>query len=181
MRRTLFRFAIICVILSSRATTQSQQTNEGLKPNAEVLISSEGRSRVNEPLKITLQVENVGKIPFYVTPAVQVFNYLGGFEVVVVAPTGASVRGGAAAGDFAGRIDIMEDAKRFVLLAPGAMYGGTIATLTVPMSPGTYRVVGKRIPLLVSESAKEKLRSGLPFPVLLDLVESKPIAVTVTE
>jgi hypothetical protein len=172
---------IVAVTLTGSALGQAQEAPESTKPRAEVLISApRRRSHVGDPLTFALEIKNVGRAPFYVTKAIQAFNYLGGFEVTVRPPPDARVTGGAAAGDFAGKVDIMA-AENFILLVPGATYGGTVNAISVPQSPGIYRVVGRRVPILVSDNEKRKLRGSLKFPLLVETVESIPISIVVSK
>jgi hypothetical protein len=184
MRRILGLFVLISVAVCtpSGLPGQSPQVSEAVSPKAELVMSVRPRNRVGEGLTVTLEIKNVGKTPFYVAKALECFDYHGGFDVVITPPAGARIQGGAAAGDFFGKRDIIKEAQdASLLLMPGEMYGGTITSMAVPLSPGKYRIVGRHIPLLVTESAKEKLRAALKFPMLFDLVESKPQSVTVTE
>lgn len=161
---------------------QSQQTSEAVSPKAEVIMSVRSRNRVGERLTVTLQIKNVGKTPFYIAKALECFDYHGGFDVVVTPPAGGRMQGGAAAGDFFGKLDIIKEAQNSsLLLMPGEKYGGTITSMAVPLSPGTYRIVGRHVPLAVTESGRDKLRTALKFPMLFDIVESKPQSVSVVE
>ena len=176
---TVVILVLLCLVVRARA--QTHEVSESAKPKSEVLVSASKKSRVGEPLTVTLQVKNVGKTPFYITRAIQAASYLGGFEVLVTPPPGARTDGGAVGGDFFGQVDIMKQTEQFILLVPGAMYGGTITALTIPMSPGTYQIVGKRLPPLISGQVIEKLESVLKFPVLMDAEQSKPISIKVTK
>ena len=176
------RFLAVMLTLTATGITsfaQLESRKSALK--AEVLISAPQQSRVGEVLKVTVQIKNVGTVPFYVTRAIQMFDYHGGFEVMVTPPPGARMQGGAAAGDYFGKVDITKETQDFVLLIPGAMYGGTIPVIPVPYSPGTYKIHAKRVPPLIPESTKEKLLSTLRFPFLFDTVESKSISIAVSE
>ena len=172
--------ALVFLILATQSATemcgQSADASEGTAPQAEVLVSCAKRSRVGERPTLTIQIKNVGKRPFYITRAIEAFDYHGGFQVVVTPPAGARMVHSVAAGDYFGRVDIMKEAQDFILLVPNAMYGGTITSLDQPLSPGTYRISVRRVPLLISDGMKEKLRTGLKFPVLLNTVEAAPIS-----
>ncbi len=167
---------ILATLSATEVSGQSPDASEGTAPQAEVLVSGAKRSRVGERPTLTIQIKNVGKRPFYITRAIECFDYHGGFQVVVTPPAGARMNHSVAAGNYFGRVDIMKEAQDFILLVPGALYGGTITSLDQPLSPGIYRITVRRIPLLISDGTKEKLRTGLKFPVLLNTVESAPIS-----
>jgi hypothetical protein len=181
LRIAVIAFLISVLLSAPEMSGQSQAVSESAVPEAEVLVSGAKVSRVGERPTLTLQVKNVGKKPFYITRAIEAFDYHGGFQVVVTPPAGGRMEHGVAAADYVGRVDIMKEAQDFILLVPGAMYGGTITVLDKPLSPGSYQIAVRRVPLLISDAMKEKLRAGLKFPVLLDTVESAPISWTVTK
>jgi hypothetical protein len=58
---------------------------------------------------------------------------------------------------------------------PGDFYGGTWSLHTAPVSPGTYKVVGRRCPPRLSDELRGQLASALKFPVLLEDVDSQPV------
>jgi hypothetical protein len=99
----------------------------------------------------------------------------------VTPPPGARVDGGATGADFSGQVDIVKETDQFVLLVPGATYGGTITALTIPKSPGTYQIVGRRVPPLVLDKTRQKLGSGLKFPLLMEAVQSSAMSIEVTD
>ena len=167
--------------ISSYAQSEGDSDTHKTALKAQVIISAPQQSRVGEVIKVIAQVKNVGSIPFYVTRAIQMFDYHGGFELVVTPPPGAKVQGGAAAGDYFGKADITKETQDLVLLVPGAIYGGTISMIAVPNSPGTYKLQAKRVPPLIPDTVKEELRSTLKFPMLLDTVESNSISIIVTK
>jgi hypothetical protein len=176
MREVAIAFLILATLSATEMCGQSADASEGTAPQAEVLVSGAKRSRVGERPTLTIQIKNVGKRPFYITRAIEAFDYHGGFQVVVTPPAGARMVHGVAAGDYFGRVDILKEAQDFILLVPNAMYGGTITSLDQLLSPGTYRISVRRVPLLISDGMKEKLRTGLKFPVLLNTVEGAPIS-----
>lgn len=184
MRRMLEILVLTSLIVCTQGNLlgQSQQTSEAVSPKAEVIMSVRPRNRVGERLTVTLQIKNVGKTPFYIAKAVECSDYHGGFDLVVTPPAGGRMQGGAAAGDFFGKLDIVKEVQdSSLLLMPGEEYGGTITSMAVPLSPGTYRIVGRHVPLAVTKGVKDKLRTTLKFPMLFDVVESKPKSVSIVE
>jgi hypothetical protein len=184
MRRILGILVLVsfAVFTPSFLPGQSQQIPETASPKAELIMSVRPSNRVGKRLTVTLQIKNVGKTPFYITKALESYDYHGGFDVVVTPPSGARMQGGAAAGDSFGKVDIIKEAQNSsLLLMPGEMYGGTITSMAVPLSPGTYRILGRHAPLAVTEDVRDKLRTALKFPMLFDIIESKPQSVSVVK
>jgi hypothetical protein len=184
MRRILGALILIsfAVCSPSNLPGQPQQPSKVVSPEADLIMSVRSTNPVGQALTVTLQMKNVGKTPFYITKALELLDYHGGFNVVVTPPVGARMDGGARAGDHFGKVDIIKEAQdSCILLMPGEMYGGTITSLAIPHTPGTYRIVGRHIPLIVTEDVREKLRIALKFPMLFDTVQSKPESVSVVE
>jgi len=162
------------------STGGQSESTPAVSPKAEVTVLARRTSHVGEMFLLTLRIENVGKTPFYIAPAVEsVGDYRGGFEVVITPPAGARMQGGGRSGATA-PVDILKEAKNFILLKPGETYGGNLLSAVVTV-PGTYRVVGRHRPLLLSDADKDKLRAELRFPMLFEVVESKPIFLRVAK
>ena len=183
MRKIVSLVAIVTALFYAvdRSAAQSTEVSELMRPKAELIVSAPNVSKVGKRINLILQIKNVGKTPFYMTRAIQFVDYHGGFEIVVTPPPGARIDGGSASGDYAGPVDITKEADAFVLLVPGAMYGVTVTAMAVPISPGTYKIVCRRVPPLIPESTKQKLLANLKFPILFDLVESEPQSMAVRE
>ena len=76
---------------------------------------------------------------------------------------------------------LKEARESWILLQPGEFYGATVPLSTVQLSPGTWKVVGRRSPPRVTDELREQLRMALKFPVLLETVDSKPVFLKVAK
>ncbi|HTY85591.1 MAG TPA: hypothetical protein VMB19_15330 [Silvibacterium sp.] len=152
-------------------------------PKAVVEVSLDKASiHVGETPLITFRITNRGSVPFYVPRAIEDFDFHGGFKAIVTGPPNARWNSTGGAVDHFHYIDVAKEIEEsWVLLWPCDFYGGARPLATVPMSPGTYTVVGRRNPPRLGDDLKAKLRSTLRFPVLLDALESQPISLRVTE
>jgi hypothetical protein len=131
---------------------------------------------------ITFQITNQGSVPFYVPKTIENLDFRGGFQALVTGPPEAKFKSHGGVADVTQYIDVAKEIEEsWILLWPCDFYGGTRRLATVPMSPGTYTIVGRRNPPRLGDDLKEKLRSTLRFPVLLDAVESQPVRLRVTE
>lgn len=177
-RTSLVVFWCISVCgLHSMMGQVTNPVNDRKSLNAEVEISlNKTTVRVGETPLITFKITNRGSIPFYIPKTIQDVDFRGGFQALVSGPPQAKWRSTGGAADNFGPVDVAKEIEEsWILLSPGDFYGGTRPLNTVPLSPGTYKVVGRRNPPRLSEDLKEKIRSGLKFLVLLDDIESTPL------
>jgi len=78
--------------------------------------------------------------------------------------------------------DVLKEIQEsWILLMPGEFYGGTTDLHTAPVSPGTYKVVGRRCPPRLTEELRSQLTTALKFPVLLENVDSQPVYLKVVK
>jgi hypothetical protein len=122
--------------------------------------------------------------PFYIPKTIQNYEWHGGFEDIVTGPTKAKGQSYAGVADYGPdhRPDVLKEVQEsWILLQPGEFYGGTVPLGTVPMSPGTWKVVGRRNPPRVTDELRDQLRMALKFPVLLKTVDSKPVYLKVVK
>jgi hypothetical protein len=129
----------------------------------------------------TFRITNCGSFPFYIPPTVQNVEWHGGFEGFVEA---TNVLGSNAAADYGPDYhpDVLKEIQEsWILLMPGEFYGGTTWLHTAPVSPGRYKVVGRRCPPRLSDELRGQLASALKFPVLLEDVDSQPVFLKVVK
>jgi hypothetical protein len=138
--------------------------------------------RVGETALITFRITNRGSGPFYIPKTIEESDNYGGFQAVVTGPPGGKWSSRVQVGERWRYVDVVKEVEEsWILLWPGDFYGGTRPLATVPMSPGTYTVVGRRNPPRVTDELREQLHTALKFPVLLDSVDSKPIYLKVVK
>ena len=78
--------------------------------------------------------------------------------------------------------DVLKEIKEsWILLMPGEFYGGKMELHTAPLSPGTYKVIGRRCPPRLTDELRSQLASALEFPVLLENVDSQPVYLKVVK
>ena len=78
--------------------------------------------------------------------------------------------------------DVLKEIQEpWILLMPGEFYGGTVDLHTAPVSPGTYKVVGRRCPPRLTDALQGQLGTALNFPVLLENVDSQPVYLKVVK
>jgi len=150
---------------------------------AEVAISLDKESvHVGDTPLITFRITNRGSVPFYIPKTIEAFDFRGGFEALVTGPPKAKYESRGGVVDPMRSIDVAKEvSESWILLWPCDFYGGTRRLATVPMSAGVFEIVGRRIPPALGTDSREKLRTTLKFPALLDAVESQPIRLRVIE
>lgn len=195
----LWLFLLSSCGLSIFATGQSQQCVptapwKKAPPRAEVEISlpkktfhacDKSRPRECEWAKATFRITNCGSFPFYIPKSIDNLEWHGGFEDIVSGPfdlQGALHTGGAADYGPDYHPDVLKEIQEsWILLMPGEFYGGTLYLHTAPLSPGIYKVVGRRCPPRLSDELRVQLDSVLKFPVLLENVDSQPVYLKVVK
>jgi len=157
--------------------------DEKAAPQAVVDVSLDKETvRLGEAPLVTFRITNRGSVPFYIPKTIDDFDFHGGFQALVSGPPDTRWKSTGGALDHFRYIDVAKEIEEsWILLWPCDFYGGTRRLATVPMSPGTYTIVGRRNPPRLGDDLKEKLRTGLKFPMLLDVIESQPIRLRVTE
>ena len=154
-------------------------------PKAVVDVSlNKTKIRTGEWALVTFRITNCGSFPFYIPKTIQNFEWHGGFEDIVTGPPNAKVLHSTGAADYGPDYhpDVLKEIKEsWILLMPGQFYGGTVRLSTAPMSPGTWKVVGRRSPPRVTDERRDQLRTALKFPVLFEPVDSKPIYLKVVK
>ncbi len=134
--------------------------------------------------KATFRITNCGSFPFYIPKTVRNVEWHGGFEDIVVGPFDAKGLHSNEAADYGPDYhpDVLKEIQEsWLLLMPGEFYGGTVNLHTAPISPGTYKVVGRRCPPRLTDELRGQLASGLKFPVLLESVDSQPVYLKVVK
>jgi hypothetical protein len=133
----------------------------------------------------TFRITNCGSFPFYIPKTIANVEWHGGFEDVVSGPFGtAGALHTVEAADYGPDYhpDVLKEIKEsWILLMPGDFYGGTIRLHTAPLSPGTYKVIGRRCPPRLTDELRSQLASALKFPVLLENVDSQPVYLKVVK
>jgi hypothetical protein len=170
--------------LHGQSVTNSEKNGP---PKARIQFSTKTKeSRVGDLIYGTFQIENVGAQPFYITSTIRdLDDGNGGFDAVLIGPRNAqmiSVDGGGPSFPPGYHRDIVRDVREhWLLLFPGTFYGGTGALRTIPMSPGAYKIFAKRNPPRMTEEEKERLRTELKYPVLVDNLESPVVSLVVVK
>ena len=174
----------------------AQQPDPGkrLRPKAAVEISltkktihecDKTKPRECEWETATFRITNCGSFPFYIPKTIRNVEWHGGFEDIVSGPFDAkgALRSNEAADygpDY--QPDVLKEIQEsWILLMPGDFYGGTMRLHTAPVSPGTYKVVGRRCPPHLTGELRGQLASALKFPVLLENVDSQPVYLKVVK
>jgi hypothetical protein len=133
----------------------------------------------------TFRITNCGSFPFYIAKTVSNDEWHGGFEDIMSGPFGVASAlhtGGAADYGPDYHPDVLKEIKdSWILLMPGAFYGGTMTLHTAPFSPGTYKIIGRRCPPRLTHELRSQLASALGFPVLLEDVDSQPVYLKVVK
>jgi len=157
--------------------------DEKAAPQAVVDVSLDRETvRPGEAPLVTFRITNRGFVPFYIPKTIETFDFRGGFQAIVTGPPHAKMRQSGGAADHFHYVDVAKEiGESWILLWPCDFYGGTRRLSAVPMSPGSYAIVGRRNPPRLGDNLKEKLRTTLKFPVLLDAIESQPIRLEVRE
>jgi len=133
---------------------------------------------------VTFRITNCGSFPFYIPKTIQNAEWHGGFEDIVTGPHNAKAKHSVMAADYGPdyRPDVPKEIQdSWILLMPGAFYGGTVPLNTAPMSRGTWKVVGRHAPPRITEKLRDQLRAVLKFPVLLEPVDSDPVYLKVVK
>jgi len=183
--------------LSTLATTQLQPCAptgpwKEAPPKALVEISltkktihtcDKAKPRECEWGKATFRITNCGSFPFYIPRTIMNVEWHGGFEDIMSGPFHANdFLHGVEAADYGPGYhpDVLKEIQEsWLLLRPGDFYGGTVRLHTAPLSPGTYKVVGRRCPPRLTDGGQ--LASALKFPVLLENVDSPPVYLKVVK
>ena len=133
----------------------------------------------------TFRITNCGTFPFYIPKTIQKVEWHGGFEDIVSGPFGAQgalriVEAADYGADY--HPDVLKEIQEsWLLLTPGDSLGGTMQLHTAPLSPGTYKVIGRRCPPRLTEELRGQLATALKFPVLLENVDSQPVYLKVVK
>jgi hypothetical protein len=134
---------------------------------------------------ITFRITNCGSFPFYIHKTISDVEWRGGFQDILTGgPPKAKVQQRVEAADYGPDYhpDVLKEVREsWILLMPGEFYGGTVSLHTAPMSPGTWKVVGRRNPPRVTNELRDQLRAALKFPVLFEPVDSKPVYLKVVK
>jgi hypothetical protein len=182
-RNPLHCYLSICFLILTVAPSYCQSGLEAAKgpvpAMAEVQVAvSPNECRVGTVVNVTFEIKNTGSVPFYIPMVVEDTGSLGGFDVQVTAPDGAKALRTVMAGDPVPGWprDILSEIKeRYIILRPGDFYGATRPlNAFIPLSPGTFKIVARRTPPRLSTEERNKLRTSLKLPVLLDVLESPP-------
>jgi hypothetical protein len=148
-------------------------------PKKTIHACDKTKPRECEWAKATFRITNCGSFPFYIPKTVSNVEWHGGFEDIVSGPFDA--RGALhhnEAADYGPDYhpDVLKEIQEsWILLMPGEFYGGTVDLRTAPVSPGTYKVVGRRCPPRLTDELRGQLGTALKFPVLLGNVDSQPV------
>ena len=114
----------------------------------------------------------------------KILDTYGGFAAIISGPVDAKLLERKGAVDFppGERRNIVKEVEQtWLLLFPGDFYGGVRPLHTTILSSGTYRIVARRNPPRLTAEEKERVRTELRFPVLLEPVDSKPVFLVVTK
>jgi len=155
-------------------------------PKAVVEISlNKKKIHLREWVSVTFRITNCGSHPFYIPKAIGNVEWHGGFEDIVTGQFDTKgVLRMVEATDYSPdyHADVLKEIQdSWILLMPGDFYGGTVPLHTAPVSPGTYKVVGRRSPPRLSDELRKQLAAALKFPVLLELVDSEPVYLKVVK
>ena len=134
--------------------------------------------------RATFRITNCSSFPFYTPKTIRNVEWHGGFEDIVVGPFDAKALHSNEAADYGPDYhpDVIKEIKEsWILLMPGDFYGGTMRLHTAPLSPGTYKVIGRRCPPRLADELRSQLASALKFPVLLENVDSQPVYLKVVK
>jgi hypothetical protein len=180
-------FLPLAITLPAVVGTRAQSLadpGERVPFKAEVQIfTSTGKSSLAEKIRVTFQIKNTGSTPFYIPQRVDDLDTYGGFAAIISGPADAKLLERKGAVDFppGKRRNIVKEVEEsWLLLFPGDFYGGVRTLHTTILSPGTYRIVARRNPPRLTEEEKERVRTELKFPVLLEPIDSKPASLVVT-
>jgi|SRR5579863_3336124 len=169
---------------SAQGQNASAGTENGLRAEVRILSFSPKVARVGDRITVTAQIRNVGKVPFYISKAMQQMDsYRGGFMLVVTPPPGARGIGESGWADLAPgyRPDALPEAKEhYLLLSPGDFYGGKLALPIIPMSPGKYKIELMRIPPGLSDETQKQIQEALKSPVLSETAVAQPVYMQVS-
>jgi hypothetical protein len=155
-------------------------------PKAVVEISlKKTKIHIREWGSATFRIKNCGSYPFYIPKTIGNVEWHGGFEDTITGPFDAKgvlrmVEAADYGPDYHPNV-LKEIQESWILLMPGDFYGGTVQLHTAPLSPGTYKVVGRRCPPRLSDELRRQLFASLKFPVLLEPVDSKPVYLKVVK
>jgi len=142
------------------------------------------KPRECEFAKATFRITNCGSFPFYIPKTIGNIEAHGGFQDIFVSgPLEGALHAGEAVDVGIGyHPDVLKEIQEsWILLMPGDFYGGEWGLHTGPVSPGTYKVVGRRCPPRLSDELRGQLASALKFPVLLEDVDSQPVFLKVVK
>jgi hypothetical protein len=184
----LSTFLPLAISLTAAVSANAESLSdpgEHVPVKAEVQIfMSAGKISLGEKIKVTFQIKNTGSTPFYIPQRVDDLDTYGGFAAIVCGPTDAKLLERKGAVDFPPgerRNVVKEVEESWLLLFPGDFYGGVRPLHITILSPGTYRIVGRRNPPRLTEEERERVRTELKFPVLLEPVDSKHVVLVVTK
>ena len=154
-------------------------------PKKTIHACDKTKPRECEWARATFRITNCGSFPFYIPKTVSNVEWHGGFEDIMSGPfdaKGALHSGGAADYGPDYHPDVLKEIQEsWILLMPGEFYGGTAHLHTAPVSPGTYKVVGRRRPPRLTDELRDQLANALKFPVLLENVDSPPVFLKVVK
>jgi hypothetical protein len=154
-------------------------------PKKTIHVCDKTKLRECEWGKVTFRITNCGSRPFYMPKTTRNVEWHGGFEDIVTGPFGPGgfLHGGEAA-DYGPDYnpDVLNEIQEsWLLLMPGDFYGGTLRLHYALVSPGTYKVVGRRSPPRLTDELRGQLATVLKFPVLLENVDSQPVYLKVVK
>ncbi len=179
-----FYLALLLVAISysrSQGGIRQKESAEG-ELKAEVTVSPTVRSyQVGEPIMLKFEITNTGTQPFNIPAIVRKSTPDGGFTTRVVEP---KVRAEFAQGsaDFPpnyGRELTTGSTERWLLLLPGEFYGGIIPAGVRILEPGVYHIVAQRDPPKIAEKERVAIESILKHKILVQPIESKPLAIRI--
>lgn len=189
-----FRVSLSLLLLggiSASCTAQTKQCTTALwkeaplKPLVEISLNKtkihacdKTKIRACEWGSATFRIINCGSSPFYIPKTTRNVEWHGGFEDIVTGPFDAKVVRSVEAADYGPDYhpDVLKEIQEsWILLGPGEFYGGTMRLHTAPLSPGTYKVVGRRSPPRLTDDLRKLLPAALKFPVLLEPVDSEAV------
>lgn len=171
---------------SAHGQNASSAAESGVRAEVQILSLSPKVARVGDRIRVTAQIRNVGEAPFYISKSMRMADSHGGFMLVVTSPPGASVASVMGESGWADRApgfrpDALTEAKEhYLLLSPGAFYGGKLALPVVPMSPGRYKIELMRIPSVLSVEIQRQIQDAFAFPVLSETVVAQPMYLQVS-
>jgi len=154
-------------------------------PKTTIHACDKAKPRECQRARATFRITNCGSSPFYIPKTIRNVEWHGGFEDIFVnGPFDAEALHSVEAADYGPDYhpDVLKEIQEsWLLLLPGDFYGGTLNLHTAPVSPGTYKVVGRRCPPRLTDELRSQLASTLKFPVLLENIDSQPVYLKVVK